>query len=61
VRLHGPSLDAASGLTLGGVTWDGSTDGNAVGSPPQETLARESNGWRIDLPAYDAVVITITP
>jgi hypothetical protein len=61
VRLHGASLDAQNGLTLGGATWDGSQDGAAIGTLREEPLTRDGAGWRFTLPAYDAVVVTVSP
>jgi hypothetical protein len=58
VRMHAPSLDATNGITLGGATWDGTPDGALVSSIAEETLARDGDGWRVDLPAWDAVVVT---
>jgi hypothetical protein len=59
VRLTAPSLDARGGLSLGGMTWDGSPDGGPVGEPAPETLRREGDAWVVDLPAYDAAVVTM--
>jgi hypothetical protein len=61
VRLHAASLAATSGLTLGGQTWDGTTDGSPVGALAPETVAREGDGWLVSLPAHDAVVVTLAP
>ena len=60
VRLHAPTLDATTGLSLGGLTWDGSTDGNPVGGfGVTEPVERDGDGWTTRLDAYDAVVVTL--
>jgi hypothetical protein len=61
VRLHGPSLDAGTGLMLGGSTWDGSPDGNPLGTVREEPLSPAGTGWSFGLPLYDAVVVTLSP
>jgi len=59
VRLHAPDLTSTTGLTLGGQTWDGTVDGAPVGAAATETPSREGDAWVVDLPAYDAAVITV--
>jgi hypothetical protein len=61
VRLHAASLAATSGLTLGGQTWDGTTDGSPIGALAPETVARQGDGWLVSLAAHDAVVVTLSP
>jgi hypothetical protein len=62
VRLHGPALDAQTGITLGGSTWDGSPDGAPVGSVAAEPLSpAPTGGWSFELAPYDAAVITLSP
>jgi hypothetical protein len=59
VRLRAANLGATSGLTLGGVTWDGSRDGSPSGVVASETLRRHDGGWLTQLAAYEAVVVTL--
>jgi hypothetical protein len=61
LRLRAPSLDATQGLTLGGATYDGTTDGTVVGTPAAEDVARDGDAWLVQLGAYEAVVLTVTP
>jgi hypothetical protein len=61
VRLHAASLDASTGLSLGGTTWDGSSDGKPIGALVEEPVSRAGDGWRFQLPPYDAVVLTLSP
>lgn len=59
VRMHGPAIDATTGLTLGGQTWDSSTDGTPSGSPAIEAPAVTDGAVAIALPPLDAVVVTL--
>ncbi len=61
VRLRAPSLGATQGLTLGGATYDGTTDGTLVGAMQPEDVARDGDAWLVQLGAYDAAVVTVTP
>ena len=58
-RLHAPAVDAKSGLTLGGQTWDGSTDGTPQGTATTEPVTFEAGSATIALPPLDAVVVTL--
>jgi hypothetical protein len=61
VRLRAPGIDAQTGLTLGGQTWDGSIDGLPIGDFETETLTREGDAYVVPLPALEAVVVTVPP
>ena len=61
IRMHAPMLSAKTGITLGGQTWDGSADGNPIGtSKPEGPLAIQGETISVPLPALDAVVVTVT-
>lgn len=57
-RLHAPAADAKSGLTLGGQTWDASTDGTPQGTTAAEPVIFDQGSATIALPPLDAVVVT---
>jgi hypothetical protein len=61
VRLQAPSLTAKTGLTLGGLTWDGSTDGHPLGIASSEPVAYEAGSYKVSLPALEAVVVKVSP
>ncbi|NLH50328.1 MAG: hypothetical protein GX444_17240 [Myxococcales bacterium] len=61
IRLRAPAIDAQTGLTLGGQTWDGSSDGLPLGDPEYETPPRKGDTYYISLPALQAVVVTVPP
>src|SRR5262249_49377676 len=58
LRLRGAGLDATSGLTLGGQTWDGSADGKPPRAAASETLQRNGDGWIVPIAGYEAVLIS---
>ena len=58
-RLEGPSLDAKTGIVLGGQTWDGTTDGHPAGSAQVEVLVRDGDAWVVPLPSLHAAVVTV--
>jgi hypothetical protein len=57
VRLRAPSLTSSTGLSLGGQTWDGSTDGTPAGTLEEETLS----GTSFTLAPFEAAVVTLAP
>jgi hypothetical protein len=59
VRLVGPSLAAKSGLTLGGRTWDGSTNGLPVGAPSNEVAPYDGDAYLVTVPAMSAALLTM--
>jgi hypothetical protein len=61
VRLRAPALDSRDGLTLGGLTWDGSVDGQPLGTAVSESIVYEKGACKVSLPALEAVVVTLAP
>jgi hypothetical protein len=59
VRMRAPALDATRGVTLGGATYDGTTDGALVGALRAEDVARDGDDWLVRLDAYEGGVLTI--
>ena len=59
IRLHAATIDARDGITLGGQTWDGSTDGSPQGIAVTESLPVSQGTSTIPLPPLDAVVVTL--
>jgi hypothetical protein len=57
VRMRASALDARTGITLGGQTWDGSADGQPIGARREEPIAPEAGGWRVELAPFDGAVI----
>jgi hypothetical protein len=60
VRLTAPGLDG-TGSPLGGQTWDGSVNGSPEGTASDEPLTPAEDSWPVDLPAYQAAVVTFRP
>jgi hypothetical protein len=60
LRLRAPAIDAKTGLTLGGQTWDGSTDGLPLGALTPEAVSRNGDAYVVPLPALEAVVVSIS-
>jgi hypothetical protein len=58
LRLRGPSLDATSGLSLGGQTWDDTVDGKPLGAAASESLQRDGDAWEVPLAGYEAVLVS---
>jgi hypothetical protein len=50
---------ATSGVTLGGQTFDGSTDGTPVGSQTTQFLTPSGNLWTVSVPPTSAVLIDV--
>jgi hypothetical protein len=61
MRLRAPALNAKSGLTLGGQTWDGSVDGQPLGAATSEPVVYDKGAYKVSLPSLEAVVITVPP
>jgi Glycosyl hydrolase family 79 C-terminal beta domain len=61
VRLRAPALNSRNGLTLGGLTWDGSVDGQSLGTATSEPVTYDTGSYRVNLPALEAVVVTVAP
>jgi hypothetical protein len=61
VRLRAPALNSRDGLTLGGQTWDGSVDGQPLGTATSEPVTYDTGAYKVPLPALEAVVVTLAP
>jgi hypothetical protein len=48
-------------LTLGGQTWDGSTDGTPVGTLDEEPVVLDGNAASVTLAPFEAAVVTLPP
>lgn len=59
-QLTAPSLGATSGITLAGQTWDGSTDGNPVGSINTTTTMPTGNTYPITVPPNTACLVEVS-
>jgi hypothetical protein len=60
VRLSAPALDAKSGITLGGRTFDGTTDGRPLGADGSERVPVDGSGrYAFTLPPATAALLTI--
>lgn len=60
-RLEAPSLDAISGLTYAGQTFDQSVDGNPVGAAKLEAVVEKDGRWAGHVASASAVLLTIAP
>ncbi len=60
-RLNAANYQATSGITIGGQTFDGSTDGKLQGTPYAETVAAVGGVYSVALPPTSAVLLTIQP
>jgi hypothetical protein len=60
-RLMAPSYSATTGVTLGGQTFDGSTDGTARGTAYSEIAQPAGGVYTVALPAISAALLTIEP
>lgn len=60
-RLTAPAYSSTSGVTLGGQTFDGSTDGKPQGTAYSETVQPTGSTYTVALPAVSAALITIQP
>jgi hypothetical protein len=60
-RLEAPSLDATTGLTYAGQTFDGSADGNPMGTLQPEPIAVIDSALRFRVAPATAALMTVTP
>ncbi len=60
-RLMAPSYSSTTGVTLGGQTFDGSTDGTPQGTAYSEIAQPVSSVYTIAIPAVSAALLTIQP
>ncbi len=61
VRLTAPSASATTGVTLGGQTFDGTTDGKPFGNPASTSVDPKNGIYTFSLPAASAALLTIKP
>jgi len=61
VRLMAPSASATIGVTLGGQTFDGTTDGTPVGNNVSTSVKPKNGIYTFSLPAASAALLTIKP
>jgi hypothetical protein len=60
VRLLAPSLSSLSGVTLGGQTYDGSSDGNMVGQASTETITATGTSFILTMPTVSGALVTLS-
>jgi hypothetical protein len=61
VRLMAPSASATTGVTLGGQTFDGTTDGKPVGTQISTSVTPTNGIYTFSLPATSAALLTLNP
>jgi hypothetical protein len=60
-RLTAPSLDAKSGVALGGLSIpEGTSDGRLAGMPVTETVTPSGHTYRFSMPAASAAILTVS-
>jgi hypothetical protein len=58
LRLSGPALGATTGIRLGGLSFDGTTDGKPTSAPSSETVALDATGgYQVTLPVTSGAVL----
>ncbi len=60
-RLMAPSYSSTTGVTLGGQTFDGSTNGSPQGAAYSEITQPASGAYTVAMPAVSAALLTIQP
>jgi hypothetical protein len=60
VRLLAPSLNSLSGVTLGGQTYDGSSDGNMVGQASNEAITVTNGSFTLTMPTVSGALVTLS-
>jgi hypothetical protein len=61
IRLSAANYQATHGVTIGGQTFDGSTDGNILGTLSEETVTPAGGVYSVTLPPTSAALLTIQP
>ncbi len=59
LRLVAPSFEAKTGISWGGMTFDGSQDGKPLGTPHTESVAPNNGGYEVQLPASSAALLIL--
>jgi hypothetical protein len=57
--LNGANYLATSGITIGGQTYDGSTDGTLQGTPVSQTITPGNGVWTVPVQAMSAVSVDL--
>ncbi len=60
IRLTAPSYTSTSGVTFGGQTFDGSTDGNILGTPSTERVEGNNAVFAIPMPITSAALVVFS-
>ena len=60
-RLLAPSYSSTSGVTLGGQTFDGSSDGSIQGTLTQETYTSSNGQFEINMPTVSGAMVVLKP
>ncbi|MGB6429005.1 MAG: glycosyl hydrolase family 79 C-terminal domain-containing protein [Candidatus Acidiferrales bacterium] len=60
-RLLAPTYQSTSGITLGGQTFDGSTDGTAQGTAYGEIVAPQNGIYTVAIGPTSAALVTVSP
>lgn len=58
-RMTAPSFSATRGITLGGQTFDGSTDGKPAGAEARETVNARSGAFETSVKPTGALLLTL--
>ena len=61
IRLSAANYQATHGVTIGGQTFDGSTDGNILGTLSEETVTPSGGVYSVTVPPTSAALLTIQP
>lgn len=59
-RLAAPTYASTSGVTLGGQTFDGSTDGTIRGTPTQETYSVVNGVFQLNMPLTSGALVVLS-
>ncbi len=60
-RLRAPSVNATSGVTLAGQTFDGTVDGLPLGTYTNEKIMPQNGSYSLELPPANAAMLTLNP
>jgi hypothetical protein len=60
VRLLAPSLSSETNVTLGGQTYDGSTDGNILGDSSPESISAAAGSFTLIMPGISGALVTLS-
>jgi hypothetical protein len=61
IRLSAGNYQATHGVTIGGQTFDGSTDGTIQGTASEEAVTSSGGVYSVTLPPTSAALLTIQP